>query len=94
MIQEKSYEAKKEVEICDVCEGEVGVLQLTHKKDGYHFCASCYTISWVVRELEHGKEYLSQEYYQKDSYKFDQDKLIQILLTEAKKQIKNQKQSP
>lgn len=79
------------MEICDVCKEEVGELQLTKKKDGYHFCFSCSTISWVVKELLQGKDFSQNSYQREGAYKFDYEKLIKVLLEEATKQIKNGK---
>jgi len=82
-----------DIEICDICGDEVGDFQKTHQGSltGHHVCFSCGTIRWILREIYHGKDYHKSEYYRKGNYKFDFDKIMKVVIDEAKSQLKNGK---
>ena len=91
MIKEKTFEEK--YAICDICESEVGSMQLTSRwrKEKRHFCYSCWWVGLAIGELEHGKRSMKDNYYAKGHYKYNFNKLIKTIIDEAKKQTKKGK---
>ena len=79
---EKLIKVNKKIQFCDVCENEVGELQITDKYDK-HICFDCYDyrhIVWATSE--------KSDYQKKGSYKFDFDKINKLVLDEMKRQVK------
>jgi hypothetical protein len=80
---EKIIKVDTKIQFCDICENEVGELQITDKYDK-HICASCYDyrfIDWATSE--------KSNYQKRGKYKFDFNKINKLVLDEMKRQVKS-----
>jgi hypothetical protein len=78
---EKIIKVDKRIQFCDICENEVDELQITDKYDK-HICFKCYDYRLIVMAT-------SNPYYDnKGRYKFDINKINELVLDEMKRQVK------
>ena len=79
---EKIIQVDKKIQSCDICEGEVGELQITDKHE-YHICYACYGYRFIAWANAN-----QSDYQKRGHYKFDYDKINKIVLEEMRQQVK------